>query len=666
MPVPRRRGPKRRRRDGELSEAVMHLLASGYWWEFLAGDGEARPDLRTEERLRKAHKAEVQAWNDAEFAGTALWGYMRPWERVGAPWSGGEVRPEWESGTWTYALGKPAIEHERYAEAVQAAQGRFDTWWIRTWQDVEAVLDGCWFDAYTAWRIVVFAERFCRHSKGQWAGKPFRLLDWQQYDMLMPILGWKGPDGYRRHNRGHIEIPKKNGKSTLSSVVALYLLVADGEPGAEVYSAAVDKRQARIVYDECEKIVKASPVLRQCLKITTSKKRIDYERHGAHLEALSADAETKEGLNIHGAIVDELHAHKNRNLFETLIFGGSARLQFLFLSITTAGKYDPTSIGYEQHTLARRVLEGGVKLHNFFAYIASAPKDEEFDWRDPEVHRRANPSYGVTVGVKFFEAQVRECSGNQTSINNFLRYRLNVWVQSVGAYLDLDAWLECADPVEEARLIGRPAYSGLDLSNTTDLACLAWAFPPHGDDPKWRTILRTWTPEEKVREKAKTGDVPYPAWVDEGWMVPTPGNSVDYEFIRARFLEDAKKFELHEAGYDPWNATQLATQLFGGDGMPMVEVRQGTKSMSEPTKRLRSLIKDHAIGHDGNPVLTWAVSSMVVAVDNNDNVKPDKASSTQKIDPVVALVIAMSRAIVHVAEKKKSRYEDEGAEIMRL
>jgi len=646
MPRTKRRGP-RRRTTTTLSAAEAAYLSTGIWWKFLQGGS----DEKTRAKHSKKAAAVLADRPEGNLSGT--------------PYDGKKVRAEWKRGQWRYALGRSATEHPKYNNAVRAAQKgqnrkKFNLWWIRTWSDVEAVLAGCWFDFETALRPVVFCEEFCRQSKGKFAGEPLVLMDWQKYDVIMPLFGWLRPGRTRRFRRGYIEIPKKNGKSTLSSAVALYLLVGDEEPGAEIYVAAITRKQATIVQQESRRMVQKSPALDELLRIVDYLKEIHYDATDGILSALSADVESHEGLNIHGGIVDELHAHKSRKMFSTLQFGGASRTQPLFFAITTAGKFDAASIGWEQHSTAERVMNGTQSdSWHFFPYIAWAGTKKRNCWKNPKIHKRANPSYGVTIGEDFFQEQVAELTGNSAGIIDFRRYRLNIWEQSVDAYLPMDDWLEMTDEIEERGLVGRACYGGLDLSTVDDIAAWALVFPPNEDDDFWYALVRSFLPQDTVLHRTQQANVPYDAWTADGWITTTEGNVIDYNAIKRAIVNDCGRFKVAEIGYDPWNSTQIAVELENDHGLRMVEVSQIGKSLSEPTKKLLKLVKTHQFIHGNNPVLTWAAGNLIVKTDTNENVRPDKSKSSEKIDPIVATVIAMNRAITQAAPEE-SRYETEG------
>jgi phage terminase large subunit-like protein len=529
--------------------------------------------------------------------------------------------------------------------------------YVRSTADERAVLNGCTFDATAAEKVVEFFRRFLRHSKGEWAGKPFELIDWQRDDVIYPLFGWRRADGTRRYRKAYIEIPKKNGKSTIASGLTAYLLVADDEMGAEVYSAAADRDQASIVYNEAANMVEASPTLLRRLVVRRSVKTIGYPATKSYYKALSADVPTKEGLNIHGLIFDELHAQQNRDLFETLMYGGAARRQPLFVSITTAG-YDKHSICWEQHEYAEKVRDGIVPDDEFFPYIAAAASED--DWTTEATWRKANPSFGITIKADGFASDCREAQESPAKENAFRRYRLNQWTEQDVRWLKMDRWDACGgEPVDPSALSGRRCVLGVDLSTTTDLTALVALFPPTADDPKFRVLCRCWVPAENARHRERRDRVPYGLWAKGGHLTMTDGNVVDYDVVRREVNLMADLFEVAEVAYDPWNATQLATQL-QGDGLTMVPIRQGFATLSAPTKELEKLVLSGRIGHGAHPVLRWCASNVTVETDPAGNLKPSKAKSTERIDLIAALITALARASVLPESSTKSVYETRG------
>lgn len=516
--------------------------------------------------------------------------------------------------------------------------------WTRTPADERAARGGCRFDLAAAEKVRGFLAKFLRHGKGEWAGKPFDLLEWQWRDVVAPLFGWKRPDGTRRFRRAGIWVPKKNGKSTLCAALSLYLLLADGERGAEVYSAAADRDQASIVFREAANMVRASPGLTGKLTVVDTTKTIGFPSRAAWYKALSAEVATKEGLNIHGLIFDELHAQRTRHLWDCLTYGGAARRQPLLLSISTAG-YDRTTIGYEQYLYAKGVLEGTILDAGFFAYVAEAGPED--DWSDPAVWRAANPSFGVTIKADQFEADCREAQNSPAKQNAFRRYRLNQWTEQDVRWLSLERWDACALAVPPEELEGRGCYAGLDLASTTDLASLALLFPLEGG--RYAVLPFFWAPEGAARRRERENRAKITQWAREGHVELTPGDVIDYDRIRARIGGLAQRFRINEIAIDRWNSTQLATQL-QGDGLAVVGYGQGFASMSAPTKELEALVLSGRLAHGGHPVLRWNASNVTVETNAAGDLKPSKSKSTEKIDGVVSVIMALGRAMLAPAE----------------
>ena len=505
-----------------------------------------------------------------------------------------------------------------------------------------------WFDEGAAERAVNFFERYLTHSKGRWAGSKFKLMDWQRDEIIRPLFGWKKRDGTRRYRTAYIEIPRKNGKSTLCAGIGLYLLFADQEAGAEIYSAAADREQASIVFDQAKAMTEASTQLQK--RASVYKKSIVVFRTRSSYKVLSADAYTKHGLNAHGIVFDELHAQPNRELWDVLITSTGARTQPLTVAITTAG-YDRESICWEQHEYARQLLKGVIEDPTYFAYIAAA--DEEDDWTDPQIWRKANPGYGVTISREYLEQECRKAKQVPAYQNTFRRLHLNQWTSQDTRWLDLSAWDKCAHALPD--LAGRECYAGLDMASTTDIAALVLVFPPQ-DEGLLYVLPTFWIPQENMLARARRDRVPYDAWVRDGLMMATPGNVIDYGAIRAKINRLGERFHIREIAFDRWGAFQLSQDL-DGDGFTMVPFGQGFASMSAPTKELLRLVLDDSLAHGGHPVLRWMADNMVVKQDPAGNIKPDKAKSREKIDGLVALIMGLDRAIRH---EGASVYEGRG------
>lgn len=524
--------------------------------------------------------------------------------------------------------------------------------WIKTKADAIAAKQGCYFDLDAANHVCEFFERFLQLSKGQWAGQPFQLMKWQSEEFLMPLFGWKNHDGTRRFRIGYVEIPKKNGKSGLCSGISLYLAGADGEPGAEVYNAAADRQQADIVFSESRNMVKVSRQLSKYAKVTDSKKRIDFPATNSYIRVISSEAYTAEGLNIHGLVFDELHAQKTRELWDALRYGGAARRQPLLLSITTAG-WDTTSICFEQHEYAKKVLSGDIEDTSFFALIYAAGKDD--DPLDPKTWEKANPSFGVTINERDFEQAAKEASASPVKLNAFKRYRLNIWTEQADRWLAPDAWGACTKAKDALLwrkkmlkdLAGQPCFAGLDLGSTSDLTAFVLFFPESEILLPW-----FWIPEAALQDPANPNRDLYRTWAGQEFLAVTPGNVCDYDKVRADINANAEAFDIRELAVDRlFQGAQLCTQLLE-DGFDVIAFGQGFVSMAAPCKEFEERVLSGRLEHGNNPVLKWMASNVSVATDPAGNMKPvkPKRNSPYKIDGIVAAIMALGRAMQEVSD----------------
>lgn len=482
-------------------------------------------------------------------------------------------------------------------------------------------------------RVVHFFENILRHSKGQNAGKPFKLLPWQHH-VMRELFGRLNPDGTRQHRVGYIELPKKQGKSTTLAGIALYMTAFDSEPGAEVYGAACDREQAGIIYREAASMVRASPGLSKHLEVIDSRKTIVHKASNSFYRVLSADAFRAEGLNIHALLFDELHAQRDRRLWDALRYGGAARRQPLLLSITTAG-FDRKSICWEQHAYAERCIADPTVDPAFFGCIyAASPQD---DWKDQATWHKANPSLGETITVESFAADAREADQSPSKLNAFLRYRLNVWTTQDVRWLSPDAWAKCGGPLR-ADLEKREWYAGLDLASTTDLSALVLV--SQDADGTFDVVPFFWVPEQNAAERTLRDKVDYVGWIRDGYIRATDGNVTDYDVIRRDIVELSKKYNIRQIGIDRWNATQLATQL-QGEGLNVVGFGQGYGSMSSPSRQLENAVLSERLRHASHPVLSWMAANVAIQSDHQGNIKPSKAKSTERIDGIVSLIMGL-------------------------
>lgn len=499
-----------------------------------------------------------------------------------------------------------------------------------------------------------FFRRYLRHSKGQWAGQTFALQPWQE-DITRRLFGWKRADGTRRYRKAYIEVPKKNGKSTWLAGLELYLFIGDGEPGPEVYCVAVDKDQASIVFKEAATMVRQSPDLAKELgrQISDSRKIIsDYENAGT-LAALSADAPKQEGLNIHGACVDELHAHKSRQMWDTIVYGGAARRQPLLVMITTAGIYDPNSIGWIQHEYARKVIEGQIHDWSFLAVIYGA--DEKSDWTDPKVWQACNPSWGVTINPSTFAEECRAAQNDPSAQNSFRRYRLNQWVRQVTRAIDLRVW-DASRGHDQALLVaaahqhfrGRTCDVGLDLSSVNDLTSAAYAFPACEDDGDAIDLwYRFWIPEALLHDKKNPNRDLYEQWHTDGWLEVIPGKTIDYDFIFARLMEDAAVFAFRDVNIDHLFQGAHVAKKLEDEGLSVFAMRQGFLSFGPAWKEYKRLYLESRLHHWNHPIARWCADNVVTAMDAAGNEKIVKEQGPKKVDGQVAGVMAIDRTRRH-------------------
>lgn len=505
------------------------------------------------------------------------------------------------------------------------------------------------FDEEAASRVCEFFPRYLRHTKGRWAGSRFELLPWQ-VEALREVFGWKRPDGTRRYRTAFVAVPRKNGKSSWSAGVALYMLLADGEPGAEVYSCASDKEQASIVFRQAAEMVEASPALRKRCKVY--RKSIVVPRTGAVYQVLSSDAPRQHGKNAHAVVFDELHAQPDRELWDVMASSMGARRQPLMLAITTAG-WDPNSICREVWNYAEAVKAGTIRDDSFYCQIHGAPADAR--WDDPRTWRLANPSLGVTVSEDFLRQEAERARHSPAYQNTFRRLYLNQWTQQETRWLDMDAWDATAGEVNLEGLAGADCYGGLDLSSTTDLTAFVLAFPR--PDGTVVVLPEFWAPEAAAALAEKRDRAPYTAWAREGFLHLTPGDVVDYAAVAARIGELAQKYRIREIAFDRWNATMLVQQL-QDMGATLVPMGMGFASMSAPAKELVNLMLKRKLLHGGHPVLRWCASNVAVEQDAAGNIKPSKARSRERIDGIVALALAISRLMLR--PQRRSPYEERG------
>lgn len=513
-----------------------------------------------------------------------------------------------------------------------------------------------------AGRVKTFIEQL-EHTQGEYAGRAFELLPWQWNEVIRPLFSTLKPDGLRQYRFCYVEIPKKNGKSPLAAAIGLYMLCADHEAAPEVYIAAADREQAGYVYRYAEGYVSRNATLSRRLKVLDSRKRIVNHRNRGFLQVLSAEAYTKHGINPSCVIFDELHTQPNDDLWNTLISGTHyARQQQVVFAMSTAGIWDKTSIWWRIREKARQIRDGIVEQQNFLPvlYIADPEKD---DPGDEELWKRVNPSLGHIFTVDKVREDYNEARNDPVELQNFKRFRCNIPVKQVSRWMPMDAWDRCGGRVHLEGLEGKVCYGGLDMSTKIDLTAFVLVFPPQDSLAHYVIVPRFYVPEATIIKRSRQDAVHYEVWEEQGYITATPGDVIDEEFILKDVVEASQAHAIQEIGFDPWGATSLSNKLFNLHGIVMVEVRQGAKSLSEPAKDVLVKVKQGTLRHGGHPVLRWCADNLVMVLDANENVRPDKEKATERIDGMVALFNAWNR-IINQADTGPSVYEEQGLMIV--
>ncbi|MFX1761471.1 terminase large subunit [Paraburkholderia sp. A1RI-2L] len=486
--------------------------------------------------------------------------------------------------------------------------------------------------------LCAFIERL-PHVKGPLAGESITLEPWQVF-ILTTVFGWVQADGRRRFRRSYIEVPRGNAKSTLSSAVGLYMLAADGEGGAEVYSLATTRDQARIVFGDAQTMARRSAGFRSRFGVAVGAHNMNVLASGSKFEALSAEGSTLDGLNIHFGCVDELHAHKTRTVYDVVETGTGKRNNSLLWVITTAGS-NRAGICYEIRTFVTKLLEGVFEDDSQFGIVYGL--DDGDDWTTEEALIKANPNWGISAQPEVLVPLQAKAMQLPSAVNNFKTKHLNEWVNADTAWMDMRAWDRCADAALDLdTFAGQSCWIGLDLASKTDIAALMLLFAHPEIEGGYAIFGRYYLPEDTVMA---TSNSQYAGWMRNGRLTVTPGNVIDFGWIEADLIEMSSRFQVQGVAFDPFQATQLSTRMLA-EGLPMIEVRPTVLNFSEPMKALEALVLQRRLIHDGDPVLGWMVSNVVAHLDAKDNIYPRKERPENKIDGIVALIMALSRALV--------------------
>ena len=519
----------------------------------------------------------------------------------------------------------------------------------RYYSDLEMALDKGWyFDRKAAQRAINFIEKL-KHTKGQWAGQRFKLEAWQQF-IIWNIFGWKKADGTRRFRYAYVEIARKNGKTALSAGIGLYMLFADGESRPEVYSAATVKDQAKICFSDAVEIVKATDLKNY---LTPYRNSIVYELKGGMMKPLSSDYGTHDGLNPSCGIIDEFHAHKDSGMFDVIKSAFGARKQPLMFIITTAG-FNKAGACYAYRDNVIKILRGINEDDALFGIIYTMDSKEE--WDNPKMWIKSNPNLGVSLFSNYLEDQVNDAKNRPEAVRNVMTKNVNLWVDAAKTWILDDMWMKCIGETDLEDLKGCQCWGGLDLSNVSDITSFVLLF--HEND-KFQLLPFFWIPEETMLEKIRKENINYDKWVAGGFVKVTAGNIVDYDFVKADILTIVEDYDLQSSAYDRWNSSQTIIDL-QNEGMECTPFGQGYGSMSAPTKEFEKLVLTEKIEHFGNPVLRWMLASIAIMTDPAGNIKPDKSKSTQKIDGIVASIMALGEWMTAQAEEDNNPYNQRG------
>ena len=487
------------------------------------------------------------------------------------------------------------------------------------------------WDEKEACRVCAFVEKLT-HTKGELAGTNIHLEPWQRF-ILTTAFGWRRrSDNGRRFRRAYVEVPRGNGKSSLSSGVALYCLLADREPGAEVYSFATTRDQAKIVFNDAKVMAEHNAPLRKAFGLDVLANALYVQRTNSTFQAKSAEGSTLDGLNTHLAVIDELHAHKTRAVYDVVETSLGKRRSSLLWCITTAG-FDTSGICYEVRTMLTKVLRREVIDETQFGVIYTI--DEDDDWQSLEALEKANPNWGISVRPEMITSLLEKAKALPSAINNFKTKHLDIWCSASNAWMDMAAWEKCEQTMSLDDFEGMPCYIGLDLGAKNDVTAKVYVFPRDG---KHYIFGCYYLPESAIERSPNSQ---YLGWCETGLLTQTGGAMTDLDLIEEMVREDLSRFDVQAIAYDPWNALQLASNL-ANDGAPMVECRFTVQNMSDPMKTLEALVQDGKVVHNGDPVMRWMMANVVARVDAKDNIFPRKERPENKIDGPVALIMALS------------------------
>lgn len=580
-------------------------------------------------------------------------------------WNKKDIQEHVENGTYREDRHGPLPAAElglKKPPGIVKATARSQSKWIRNISDEHAVRNGCRFNERLAEYTAEFFPKFLCHSKGEWGGKPFELSDWQKREVIYPLFGWVRPDGRRRFRRSYIEMPKKNGKSTIASGIGLYMLVGDGEPGAEIWSLGADRDQARIVHNEAINMIEASPQLSAVMKINKSNFNILHQSTRSWYRAVSGSSRGKQGSNLHCAIIDELHEWHGAGTWERLRYAFIARREPLSFVITNAGD-DLQGICYRQREKADGVLSGAIIDDDYFAMILAVSRDQA----DKEiaavgegvtelpVARECNPGIGSIISEQDMARDIKDAIHTPSEMPNLLRLRYGIWNTGVNAWLNSVDWQGCLADFSDSNLQGASCAAGLDMSRVKDMTAMVLIFPDEDELGTFRQLAYFWMPEKTMRDDQRLVD--YKTWVDAGLLRVGGENVVESDIVEADIKEIFSRFDVKQMAFDPMYVDE--TRL--GDLYPdteAVKFPQTIMHFAAPTAEYERLVVDGKLLHNGNDVLTWQAGHCCVKSDLNRNIRPVKPEhgDIRTIDGLAAGVMALRLVM---GEDAASAYEDE-------
>lgn len=508
------------------------------------------------------------------------------------------------------------------------------------------------YDSDKAELRIKFIERVCTHVKGELAGQKFILEEWQK-EFIRKLYGTLNEDGTRQYRTAYVQIPRKNGKSNLSAALALAELFVGAEKGAEIYCCASSRDQAKIVFDVCRQMIKNSSILMRSCQVYQNS--IVLKDSNSFLKAVAAEAGLLHGANASMVVYDELHTAKNRELWDVMATSMGARKQPLMMTITTAGMFDPNSICYELYSYGKKVRDQIIDDDTFLPLIYEADPDD--DIQSEETWRKANPNYEISITKQYFEKMSKEARLLPSSEIAFRQLHLNQWVSSLSGWITDAEWMESSGEVDIEKLKGRQCFGGLDLAQVEDVCALVLVFP--FEDGSLKVLPFFFVSESAVERRRNQTGGSYDNFVSRGELIVTDGNSTDYDVIKNKILECAEVFDIQSIAYDRWNSNALINQLSDA-GIETDPFGQGFISMTAPIKNAEIMIKKKQLHHGENAMLRWMVSNVVAKRDDAENIKFSKSKAGDKIDGVVAMIMAIGEkmSVEKSDQSGVSVYED--------